>query len=1030
MVALRVYDQSGTPYYIDLYEEEQVKLNFSIEDITSTEAKSTFSRVFRVPSTGTNNEFFAHAFLIDGIDYDVTVKVTAHIEIGGAFFRSGHVRLQKIYVNQDTGQIDYELLFLGETRDFASILGEAPLCELDGTSLNHTLNYANVVQSWQAFPETWSSGLLGGDVLYPLVDHGNTYNSSGVPQEAEIKTVGSNRFTQNSHPLTADRFKPMIRAKKIIDLIFAQTGYTYTSTFLNSALFRKIYVSAWGNTASINSATNQTDNQFRATLNFWALSPGGFDLIECSTEDYDPGNNYNNAPLPPPPFAYVAPITGSYTFDAAGYITLQPDWGTGSAYGRYHLFVNGSSVDYSYWVTSPTGYASLTTTIALNAGDYVQLYVETSPNTDLGNASDIYFQCSGAPGVIEPTFQLDCEYKQIDFLKDILKLFRCVMAPDKNNPTNFIIEPWVDYIASGDLYDWSDKVDRTKDFQIEPLFFTQSDEIKFLFAEDEDYLNDYNQKAYKQVYGELIFDSANELLKDSRSIEVGFSPTPTIQIEGDPNTSSWIIPQIHTHDNEGGNTTHLPIKANTRILFYNGLQPTSNTWYFTDGSTVHNFSEYPAVNYQEGHPPYITTGLNLNWDKWFAYYGDNVSGWNEYAGSSLFERYWASYISSLYNKYARRVTANIVLNSVDLQNFTFDDVIYIDGVYYRPEKIIDAPIGEKASVKVQLIKLLDYRPDPANVPPPVDWCYWEARRDTCSSQSVQTYTIQAPCSLNVNIGDYLSVVGDTECYYIIGQATSQIWDFTAIANFGGDCATCKSSVTTPTFVYYVKEYGETCSTYVLPWIAVETVGSYSPGDVVGLTTLGGCYEIIGPTAVTPVDTIATSYVDCEACLGTSPTVGFTIQNCQTGLLNAISSLVPYSIGTVVTLNESGYEGCWEIIGKSSPGVLTVAQVYTNCADCIEANPVTYNYDLESCDGTQFTIGSYDFPIAIGAAVTVNGLPGCWTVTAVAVSAPLVNIINTYTNCLTCQGIEPGEDGIITEDLDQIITETNDNIIIE
>ena len=74
MVQLRVYadETKAVQQYIDLYETEPIKLNLSIEDITNAEASSVFSRTFRVPANGNNNKFFKHAFLVDGIDYDVT----------------------------------------------------------------------------------------------------------------------------------------------------------------------------------------------------------------------------------------------------------------------------------------------------------------------------------------------------------------------------------------------------------------------------------------------------------------------------------------------------------------------------------------------------------------------------------------------------------------------------------------------------------------------------------------------------------------------------------------------------------------------------------------------------------------------------------------------------------------------------------------------------------------------------------------------------------------------------------------------
>jgi hypothetical protein len=76
----------------------------------------------------------------------------------------------------------------------------------------------------------------------------------------------------------------------------------------------------------------------------------------------------------------------------------------------------------------------------------------------------------------------------------------------------------------------------------------------------------------------------------------------------------------------------------------------------------------------------------------------------------LYTTYWSGYIQSLYNTRARRVTGMFTLNNVDLQNFSFDDVVFLDGAYYRPEKISDAKIGETGPVKVQLIKLIDYVP--------------------------------------------------------------------------------------------------------------------------------------------------------------------------------------------------------------------------------------------------------------------------------------------------------------------------------
>jgi len=999
MVNLRLYDQQGTPFYLDLYETEPLKLNFSIEDIQNADAKSTFSRSFRVPSTTKNNEFFKMAFLVEGIDFDVTVKVLADIEVGGALFRSGHVRLQNIFVNREKDTIDYEILYMGETRDFSSAIGEKTLCQLDGTSLIHALNYSNVLQSWQAFPQGTSgnSGLLGGDVIYPLVDHGNTY-VNGVVQEPEIRSVGARPFTNVVNPLEVDRFKPMIRAKKVIDMIFAQTPYTYTSTFLNSLFFKKIYISAWGNEDSIFAQTNQSQQLFQAQF------PGQFNyngftnqLVTCTQENYDPGSNYNNQPFPFPPFAYTAPIAGVYEFTGQSLITANSLFNTGLAYGTLNIHKNGVLIQSGTSVNN--GISSVQATLTLAPGDFIQLFINWSPNVQSGFFVDPTFTCTAAPGELEPTFLLDCEYKQIDFLKDIFKLFRCVMSPSKDNPNQFIIEPWIDFVTSGQTYDWTSKVDRAKDFKIEPLFYTQTDEIKFMFSEDEDWLNYNNQEVYKQVYGELIYDSGNELLIGSRDVTVGFAPTPTIQVEGQAGTSNWIIPQPHIHESDGTVLEHLPIKPVTRILFYNGLQATPVPWHITDGITTFLRFNYPQVSYQEFAPP-GTNGLNLNWDRWFPYYGNAVPGYNGFTGQSLYERYWSGYINSLYNKFARRVTCNIILDSVDLQDFGFDDVVFIDGVYYIPEKITDAVIGEKSSVKVQLLKLLDYVPPRVTTPGTV-FNYYNVQLTDCGDLSGPLLIMQSAVPLN--IGDFVHVQGDIRCHQVISISTDTIWNRIYQSSFV-DCVTCTSPVV-ETFVYYVEQYTNNCPATIAPGLTISSTGPLSIGSTIGLTSNSGCWRVISISYLPPVDTVDLVYESCEGCVGAGAFGIYDLTNC----LNPAETTVGIYLGALspgqsVTLD--GVEGCWEVDGFSdSVPIETIEVVYGNCDLCLTANPQGFTFEVTRCAAPGLTaVVQSSTPLLVGQAVLVDSLIGCWEVLGPIAGTPTGNVVTVFYDCVTCQGV--------------------------
>ena len=710
--------------FIDLYEQDPIKLTYSIEDITNTETKSVFSRQFRVPATTHNFEFFSTAFEINGLDFDVTQKYEGIILDNGSEIIRGQFRMTKIFRSEKTGKIDYECLFLGETRSFGSVLGDKMIAALDFTEYSHTLAMAQVIDSWQAYPEGGlTDGIFDGDIIYPLVDFGNVYDSAGTPFSTEMSgkpatgTTGEH-FTENGEGLPANRFKPMIRARVIWDKIFETAGYTYTSNFIDSELFTKLYISCWGNEPS---RVVQTDaiGTWRARRNASTFAPGiiVYQQIEAgaglgynnTTGIYTVPTSVNGIPVTPSSvfnFGYSieggfgpdqfeaqdAQITGRVVHNSGGVITYYDSEtatsGAGGGSSQYYFGASGIN-------------------ITVSPGD--QVYVEIVEDSPLGqfSATTGYFRCNSAVDGVQIVNQIKNDYKQIDFIKDIITKFRLVMSPNKLDRNNFIIEPWKDYIASGDYFDWTKKVDLNKDFVIEPLFFTQTEEIDFMDREDKDYLNDLNLNEFGEVFGMLKVDSQNELLKGKRNVTTKIPPTPITQINpgGYSGGESFIIPQIYAVE-PGSNPNYIlqkiPMSPHTRLLFYNGLQDTnlSSVWYDELNNT---YTDYPMVSFYENFPNTIAD-LNLNWqiETGYAY---EYTGFNPLLGQSAYQEYWSQYIESLYSKWGRRVTVYVEISSEDLREFSFDDLIFIKDTYYYVEKIYDAPIGQDALVKVDLIKI-------------------------------------------------------------------------------------------------------------------------------------------------------------------------------------------------------------------------------------------------------------------------------------------------------------------------------------
>lgn len=960
MIQLKVYENTSRlqQYWLDLYDAEPIKLTLSIEDITNADATSTYSKAFKVPGTRKNNEFFKQAFEINGVLFDVTIKKPAVILVDGAEFRQGHIRLNKMIKNTELDRFDYELVFLGETRDFSSIIGDSPLCALDMTDITGgvggiPLSKEDIEISWLAFPESTSltAGLHDGNIIYPLVDHGNTYADTGAPLQPEVRNNANplgKPFTSSAHPLNMNQIKPVIRAKRIWDQIFEDAGYTYSSSFIDSPRFHQMYVSAFGNVAEpAYDSTSASEYNFSASEPASAGNYQGFGTQFAVASESDPSDSWVYD-------TYFAPATGTYTFTGSvyfyGYNEIISSWPP--AYqqesGALCIHVNGNPTPVACGNYAQQSTSSVTATINLNAGDVVSFRVAGNDGITFVSCSAQSFACTSSPGNINPVSLLECTYKQIDFIKDILLMFRLVLSPDPNDPRNFIVEPWQTYINSGQLYDWSKKLVEEKDVVVEPVFFTQSDQITFTQPTDGDWINIYHQQAYKHNWGWLQFDSNNELLKGTRDVKViGMSNTPMTQVEGQDTTSNWIVPQIHVHSTDDGPTKHLPIKARTRLVFYNGLQATPIPWYLVDTTPM---LQYPLVSQYETWP--IAPGsLNLAFSNDVQYWGTGVTtgglNWN-LNGSTLYDSYWSRYVSSLYNKFSRRVTAYFVLNNIDLNTFSFDDTIFVNGVYYIPEKIIDLQIGAYTEVQVQLLTANDYVPTFTN--------------ETLFATAVGVNTNCLGEGGQINV----------EC----GGAGPINW-------------TLSNGQTGQFNNYSPPPYSFSIST-VLP-------GSYT------LTLT----DQIGRTVTLPV----------TVPLGSAPTATHVVTNSTPGLCDGTITVTP-SMGPGMTIFWADQIpmagtftrtnlccGAYSYFVRDANGCMSPSYlVQVDCPPPVHIYEAhEYGKLCNTLSGTAVIVqSSVPLPINDGTVFGLNNIPGCFAIIATSTLTPVATVISTYPSCEVCK----------------------------
>ena len=1106
MIQLRVYLNDGTPVYLDLYETEPIKLTLSIEDITSTDATSVFSKTFKVPATRDNNEFFQNAWEIDGIDFDITIKVRADILVDGAEFKTGHVRLQKIYANGDLDKVDYELLFLGETRDFSSAIGETTMCQLtltdftwydaDGNiDLQYTnaddfigdVDYTTVTDSWQAFPEgSLTDGVADGDLLFPLIDHGAAYDEDGDVIGGTVTLGGNgqdNSFNHSSNAISPQRLKPMIRAKRLWDQIFENSGYTYESNFLTTDQFAHMYVSAFGNQESISINVDQ------AVAEIFEAS----DIANSGNNDIDYYGFFPNVTFSNPAYQvnvpdvgaaggsyFTAPgdavVTGAYyqfTFGGQVSATLNNSNGGGTAVDCVarlnivdavggtilHTLATGNPTSNGNWSTG--AYDSRNGGYQPQTGEIFQIDFTSVQAYDTHSVGEAYWNCQATPGDYYSLRDLDCDYQQIDFIKDVITMFRLVMQPAIDRPNHFIIEPWKDFIGSGVVYDWSNKLIREKDFISEPLFNTQSALIEFTKQEDEDYINKYHQDNNKHAYGWLRFNAGNELLKGKREVKVlGIAPTPIDQIinystNGSHDDPEFIIPQIFEitgQQDQHDQNERLAIKPNTRFLFYNGLVDINNNhseWYMIGDNNsqeqyplVSPYEYWPILNIPEVPPAAAVNTLNLNFANDTRYFMEPDPGQgadpNPYGQipNTLYQTFWARYIESLYNKFSRRVTAYFTLNNVDLQDLTFDDVIFIDGKYYRPEKVIDVQVGNKTAVKCELITLKDQRPiwldEPlfnfsvAITPSP---CAGAGGSIQVTTEGTPDFSWQIGDDPILLSGSYSAPVGQTNYIFNIDGVPLGQHELTVTDALGRSATTV---VDIPQSISIVVTATHVVTNALFPNCGGE--GSIGNGEIL-VTPAGGspAYTIVwtdpnltgfNPTSLSPGDyeyyvvdsngCVSDNYIATVVCdvVYTNYILREHLNGCtEEGLIDYIAeSTNTHTVGQTVSLSE--IPGCFFVVAETEDEAqYTITNAYNECSDCDSSDPIA-RWRIESCETpTQVT---YLVPpvqaIAPGDIITVNetSSPKCWEVKySQPTGVGSKTLQNIFLKCIGCEATPYG-----------------------
>ncbi len=334
---------------------------------------------------------------------------------------------------------------------------------------------------------------------------------------------------------------------------------------------------------------------------------------------------------------------------------------------------------------------------------------------------------------------IDDEISQKNFLKDIIERFNLVILSDPDNPSNIIIETYNDYIASGTIKNWTDKLDVSKEVLVKDTTSIQKRVINLTDLEDVDVMN----KTIKEnapslnVYGKYYNDKTNnDFATGELKNNPIFSPYINQKVFKSADTQTGTdLSNMAIHyeiSYQALSTTTSEPKLETtkpKLFYYNGAETgvkdlTGNTLTYNMHSiaagtvTTYSFTSYPVCTAWDITPSgdaYTLTpdnkSLYWNFGQPFApdltIFNFTPSSSGYWQKNTLFFLYWEAYLNNIYSSEARVMECHLNLNELDIFNFKFSDEIFIKDSYWRIININNYQVGENASTKVTLIKLLD-----------------------------------------------------------------------------------------------------------------------------------------------------------------------------------------------------------------------------------------------------------------------------------------------------------------------------------
>ena len=284
---------------------------------------------------------------------------------------------------------------------------------------------------------------------------------------------------------------------------------------------------------------------------------------------------------------------------------------------------------------------------------------------------------------------------QRDFFLSICKMLNLYVYDDPVDSKKLIIKSYIDFY-SGEQVDWTNKIDRSKPMSIKPMSELNARYYQFKFKQDNDFYAENYRKKYNEGYGDRLYDTEFDFVKDTATTEVIFAPSILYQATG----TDKVYPAIYKKSNN--TTTEDKMDSVIRILQAQKITSVAS-WTIQDagGSTLSTQTSYGYA----GHL-FFVSGLPTE-DINFGVPKELQISLTSYPTTNLFNAYYSDYMAEITDKDSRLLVCNALLNTVDILNLDFSKIVWIDGVAFRLNKVDAFNPMEYTTTKIELLKAIN-----------------------------------------------------------------------------------------------------------------------------------------------------------------------------------------------------------------------------------------------------------------------------------------------------------------------------------